>query len=118
MPSVTVKNESGYVIKQAYVYLPDSRLDFGKIGGAIPETNVESTTNSNTKNNTDTYTNSESNTNTLHYSLSQPDGSYRYYFQLSNNKVLEGSCGYVTQNQITKRTHLTIKESTVNCLEN
>ncbi|MCW8833877.1 MAG: hypothetical protein OQK03_11190, partial [Colwellia sp.] len=75
-PSVTVINESESVITEAIVSLPKSRLNFGSI-----EVKQK---------------------NTLYYSLSQNDGSYRYTFNI-NDKIITGACGYLTNNEFNKR---------------
>ena len=91
LPSVTVTNNSNALISHARVDLPNSGLDFGKLP-------------SNTE-------------NSIHYQLAQLDGQYHYKITLSNGKTFEGSCGYVTQNQINKRTVITVEDNQVNCLE-
>mgnify|MGYP007022669976 CR=1 FL=1 len=85
MPSITIINNSGALIEQAEVTLPNNRLDFGDIANKKQ--------------------------NTLHYSLTQNDGDYRYQFEYANNKTLKGSCGYVTNNEMHKRVIITIVQN-------
>ncbi|BDY04674.1 hypothetical protein [Ferrimonas sp. YFM] len=80
LPSVTVINGSEVIIKQATVTLPSSNLNFGLIDGAME--------------------------NTIHYSLEQSDGVYRYQFDLLNDERIAGECGYVTSNEVHKRVRI------------
>ena len=80
LPSVTVVNDSEVTIKQATVTLPSSNLDFGLIDREIE--------------------------NTIHYSLEQSDGVYRYQFDLLNGERVAGECGYVTNNEVHKRVRI------------
>jgi len=91
MPSITIVNNSETTITRAEVDLPSSHLDFG----SIPI----------------------SGSNTLHYSLLQEqDGVYRYKLFKSNSKAYQGSCGYVTNNEINKRVEIVIqKDNQVTC---
>jgi hypothetical protein len=66
------------------VKLPESNLNFG---------NVE-----------------QGKENTIHYELSQNDGSYQYSFKLSN-KIVAGKCGNLTTNEINKRFVLMVNKS-------
>lgn len=84
MPSITIVNHSGHLIAQAKIILPNNQLDFGTIAHRQQ--------------------------NTLHYSLTQNDGVYRYQFEYANQVIVEGHCGYVTNNQINKRVTLVIKQ--------
>jgi len=83
-PSVTVINESESVITAASVSLPQSNLNFGSI-----DLGQEST---------------------IYYSLSQSDGSYNYSFNISS-KIINGSCGYITINELNKRFVITVSKS-------
>ena len=83
-PSVTVINKSEHLITKASVSLPKSNLNFGSL-----EHKQE---------------------NTLYYSLAQDDGSYNYSFKIGG-KVITGSCGYLTNNEINKRFVITVSES-------
>ncbi len=83
-PSVTVINKSESVITKVSVSLPKSNLNFGSI-----ELEQE---------------------NTIYYSLSQNDGSYNYSFSI-NSKIISGSCGYITNNELNKRFVITVSKS-------
>jgi len=83
-PSVTVINKSGEDVLESNIRLPNSNLDFGSI---LSEQK-----------------------NTIHYDLSQNDGSYYYTFKLSNI-TLSGSCGYITSSEINKRVMIVINEN-------
>ncbi|NTS78479.1 hypothetical protein HR060_16670 [Catenovulum sp. SM1970] len=89
MPSITVVNLSGSVIKSAKVILPSNQLDFGQLA--------------------------DKETNTLYYSLEQADGVYQYRFSLASQVVLEGRCGYVTQSEYNKRVVMTVSDHKVRC---
>jgi hypothetical protein len=84
MPSITIVNDSGVLIKQVRVTLPDSHLDFG----AIDKHQV----------------------NTLHYDLTQNDGVYHYQINFTEADWFKGSCGYITNNEIHKRVVVTIDQ--------
>jgi len=77
MPSITIQNDAEVGISLASVTLPSSNLDFGAIDAGTE--------------------------NTLHYSLEQADGAYRYQLQLANGVALKGACGYVTNSEVNKR---------------
>lgn len=77
LPSVTLINHSGLPLSEVKVSLPDSNLNFGAINPAGK--------------------------NTIHYSLSQSDGEYRYQMTYSDSQTFSGSCGYLTNNEIHKR---------------
>ncbi|REL29806.1 hypothetical protein [Thalassotalea euphylliae] len=83
-PSVTITNNSQYVIEKASVTLPNSHLNFGTIA--------------------------PNNTNTIYYALDQNDGSYLYQFTLKAPLAREitGECGYVTHGQYHKRVSITL----------
>ncbi|WP_434951113.1 hypothetical protein ACRWQL_16450 [Shewanella sp. HL-SH4] len=85
MPSVTIENHSTSAIKQIEVALPSSNLNFGAIN--------------------------DGEKNTLYYSLEQNDGMYRYQFENENSAVYNGSCGYVTSNELHKRFIITINKN-------
>jgi hypothetical protein len=85
MPSVSIVNNSGSVIELAEVTLPNSNLNFGEVKNG--------------------------DTNTLHYALKQNDGVYNYQLKSKNAVVFSGSCGYVTNNQFTKRVVITLKNT-------
>ncbi|RHW74558.1 hypothetical protein [Colwellia sp. RSH04] len=88
-PSVTVINKSDYVITRVNVTLPESNLNFGSI-------ELEQA-------------------NTIHYSLSQHDGSYKYSFNIGG-KLIAGACGYLTNNELNKRFVITVNnKSLVDC---
>ncbi len=88
-PSVTVINKSEYVITKVNVSLPKSNLNFGSI-------ELEQA-------------------NTIHYSLSQHDGSYNYSFNIGG-KLITGACGYLTNNELNKRFVITVsKRNLVGC---
>ena len=89
MPSITVINNSGAEIESATINLPSSNLDFGPI--------------------------SDGQSNTLHYSLDQADGVYKYQFDFVDELLIEGECGYVTQDEINKRVSLIISSKDVVC---
>lgn len=84
MPSVTVKYISNTSIQAAKVTLPNAGLDFGPIEAKEQ--------------------------NTIHYSLEQTEGGYKYHFVLKNGVVLEGDCGFVTSNEVHKRFEILVKE--------
>lgn len=84
-PSVTIKNNSEYLITKAIVHLPNSRLNFAEIA--------------------------QEQQNTIYYSLSQKDGSYEYVFSL-DGKSMSGSCGYITNNELNKRVVITVNNIT------
>lgn len=77
MPAITVKNDFSQGITHATVALPSSNLDFGHIVSGEE--------------------------NTLHYSLEQGDGVYKFQLQLVDGTELKGICGYVTNNEVNKR---------------
>ncbi|MFT6954761.1 MAG: hypothetical protein ACI9DS_002890, partial [Glaciecola sp.] len=89
MPSVTVINHSGAKINLFEISLPNSNLDFGPI--------------------------EMGHKNTLHYSLSQADGVYRYRFITHDSVSLNGECGYLTQHEINKRVSITVTPNEVVC---
>ena len=89
LPSVTLVNNSGEFIENAKINLPNSSLDFGSL-------------NSGEK-------------NTLHYSLKQKDGTYKYNFIISPNVLVTGECGYVTSNEINKHAVIFINKNDVKC---
>ena len=89
LPSISVENNSGVTITTAHVYLPASRLDYGSLA--------------------------PNQKNTLHYMLKQPDGQYGFIFMLSNDALLEGTCGYVTNNEVHKRVTITVFKNRVVC---
>lgn len=91
MPSITIVNNSGLSIETSKVRLPNSKLDFGKLENG--------------------------HSNTIHYSLTQADGEYEYKFILSDESLIDGECGYLTQNEINKRVWITINEKEVVCDE-
>ena len=82
LPSVTIKNQSNLPITSSYVFLPQSKLDFGELG--------------------------INKTNTLHYQLQQVDGVYRYQLTFQNKDPIKGECGYVTSNEIHKRVEIVV----------
>jgi len=82
LPSVTINNQSNLAITSSYIFLPQSKLDFGEL-----ENNK---------------------TNTLHYQLQQIDGVYRYQLTLQNKEPIEGECGYITSNEIHKRVEIVL----------
>ena len=84
MPSVTITNTSDTSIQTAEVKLPNGGLDFGPIEAKGQ--------------------------NTIHYSLEQNDGVYRYHIVLKNGDVLDGECGYVTNNEVHKRFEILVQE--------
>jgi hypothetical protein len=92
MPSITIVNNSGHIIEQMEIALPSSNLNFG------------------------TLMNTEQ--NTLHYTLEQNDGVYNYKFKHENSTVFLGSCGYVTNNEIHKRSSGYFKCKQRSCLQN
>ncbi|MCL1066388.1 hypothetical protein L2735_06150 [Shewanella olleyana] len=83
-PSVTVKNNSEFVIDSAVINLPLTRLDFGEIN--------------------------TSSKNTIYYDLAQLDGQYEYELQLNSGDTLKGKCGYVTNFEINKRVVLILND--------
>jgi len=83
-PSVTVVNKSEYSITEVNVKLPKSNLNFGSI-------ELEQV-------------------NSVHYSLSQQDGSYNYSFKIGN-EVITGTCGYLRNNEFNKRFVITVSKS-------
>jgi hypothetical protein len=85
MPSITIVNNSGRITEQMEVTLPSSNLNFGAL------------------------MNGEH--NTLHYTLDQKDGDYRYKFKHENSTVYFGICGDVTNNEIHKRVVITVNEN-------
>ena len=84
MPSITIINNSGVNIEQAEIALPLNHLDFGSI--------------------------EKQQKNTLHYSLEQNDGSYQYSFKMIGSADIQGSCGYVTNNEIHKRVFIYVND--------
>ena len=84
MPSITVVNNSGLNIEQADISLPVNHLDFGSI--------------------------LNKHKNTLHYSLNQNDGSYQYTFKMTESHDIQGSCEYVTKNEIHKRVFIYVDD--------
>jgi hypothetical protein len=89
MPSITIFNNSGLTIIASKVTLPKSKLDFGALENGQ--------------------------SNTIHYSLTQADGEYVYEFMLSDKSLIDGKCGYLTDNEINKRVSITISENEVVC---
>lgn len=91
LPSITIVNNSENSITQVAINLPSSRLDFGSIANGA--------------------------SNTLHYALTQKqDGVYRYKINIANAVEDNGSCGYVTNNEINKRVIITVhKDKSVTC---
>lgn len=88
-PSITVKNESEQTLLELNVKLPNSNLNFGSI--------------------------ERGQKNTIYYELSQNDGSYQYSFKLKD-KLIEGKCGFLTNDEINKRFVLIIdNNSFVSC---
>lgn len=85
MPSITVVNRSGETVEQVEVALPSSNLNFGSLVADEQ--------------------------NTLHYTLKQNDGAYHYTIKLGNSPIFQGTCGYVTKNEIHKRVIITLKEN-------
>ncbi|MDE3272847.1 hypothetical protein [Pseudoalteromonas sp. G4] len=84
-PAITIVNNSGGDITHANIELPSSRLDFGEIKSGA--------------------------SNTLYYSLSQPrDGSYLYKIMTAHAITHQGSCGYVTNNELNKRLKIVITQ--------
>ncbi|NMP31994.1 hypothetical protein HII17_10485 [Thalassotalea sp. M1531] len=77
LPSITVFNHTSEKIKQFEITLPSSHLDFGSIA---PGTQ-----------------------NTLHYTLAQKDGVYRYKTLFASGTEVSGECGYLTHNELHKR---------------
>ncbi|WP_448552909.1 hypothetical protein [Thalassotalea montiporae] len=94
-PSVTITNNSPYVIEKASVTLPNSHLNFGTIA--------------------------PNNTNTIYYALDQKDGGYLYQFTLNAPLAREiaGECGYVTHSEYHKRVSVTLAANlSVDCHTN
>jgi len=90
LPNITVVNYSGEAINKTLIYLPNNRLNFGKI--------------------------EDKQQNKIGYSLEQNDGSYRYVFTFTSGKHLAGECGYITANEVHKRLEVTIdKHYQVTC---
>lgn len=89
MPSVTVLNNSGEVVIEFTVKLPNSNLNFGYLE---PSQTIE-----------------------IHYSIEQSDGSYEYRVVFDNKTVLSGTCGYATSSEIHKRVSLTVMRNKVVC---
>lgn len=88
-PSVTVVNKSEYLITEANVKLPKNNLNFGSI-------ELEQA-------------------NSIHYSLSQQDGSYNYSFKIGS-KIITGTCGYLTNSEFNKRFVIIVsKNNMVGC---
>ncbi len=88
-PSVTVMNKSALEVIEANVTLPTNNLNFDSINSGQE--------------------------NTIHYSLSQQDGAYKYSINLAN-ETLSGTCGYLTNNEMNKRFVITInKNKRVSC---
>jgi hypothetical protein len=77
-------NKSEEDVLESNIRLPNSNLDFGFILSGQR--------------------------NTIHYALSQNDGSYYYSFKLSNI-TLNGSCGYITSSEINKRVMVVINKN-------
>lgn len=88
-PSVTINNASSMVLHSSIVTLPNSNLDFGSI--------------------------EPSGSNTIHYSLTQAKGEYEYQFVLGNNLIIEGKCGQVKNQEISKRVIIVVKQNQVIC---
>ncbi|REL35285.1 hypothetical protein DXX92_07925 [Thalassotalea euphylliae] len=94
-PSVTITNNSQYLIEKASVTLPYSHWNFGTIAS--------------------------NNTNTIYYALDQNDGSYFYQFKMKAPLATEiaGECGYVTHSQYHKRVSITLTANlSVDCHTN
>ncbi len=90
-PAITLVNSSGFELIQTSVKLPSNRLNFGVLGNE--------------------------HNNTLYYDLAQPkDGVYQYHFVLEEGRVLQGECGYVTNNEVHKRLMITVHRSFVTCV--
>jgi hypothetical protein len=89
MPSAIVLNDSGEVVNEFTVKLPNSNLNFGSLTPAQK--------------------------NEIHYSIEQSDGSYEYQVVFYNKTVLSGACGYVTNSEIHKRVLFTVKRNEVVC---
>ena len=89
VPSVTVVNNSNSAIENARVNLPNSGLDFGQL--------------------------EKGDTHTIHYALKQTDGEYHYQVRLTSGLVLEGSCGYVTNNEVHKRLTVLVQQDRAIC---
>jgi len=85
-PSVTIVNNSDYSITEVNVKLPQSNLNFGAV--AIEQVN------------------------SIHYPLSQQDGSYSYSFEI-DNEIVTGTCGYLTSNELNKRFVITVSKNTM-----
>jgi len=85
LPSITLVNNSGYVIEQAEVSLPSSNLNFGSLQNGEE--------------------------NTLHYALNQTDGTYNYHIKVKEMSEFEGNCGSVTNNEIHKRIVILINQN-------
>ena len=83
MPSVTVENLTKFEVLEAEVHVPSSEMNFGPLGPGQK--------------------------NTIYYSLGQSDGTYEYRFVFKNGFALQGSCGYVTGNEVRKRFEIKIK---------
>lgn len=90
MPNITISNQTRLTIESANVTLPSNNLDFGSILAGDE--------------------------NTLYYDIEQTDGVYRYQFKLSDERIIEGSCGYVTHSEVNKRVVILVTaEFEVNC---
>ncbi|WP_018982640.1 hypothetical protein [Salinimonas chungwhensis] len=89
LPSVTVINKTNADIQSIKIILPDSGLDFGSV--------------------------LRRHQNTIHYSLQQTDGFYKYDITNLDGVVRSGTCGYVTNNEIHKRVLIQITEQDVIC---
>ena len=83
MPSVTVENLTKFEVLEADINVPSSEMNFGTIRPGQK--------------------------NTIYYPLGQSDGTYKYRFVFKNGFALQGSCGYVTGNEVRKRFEIKIK---------
>ena len=83
--SYPVVNNSGVLLKQVEVALPESNLNFGAL--------------------------IEGEQNTLHYSLKQINGFYHYKFTSQDSIVLDGTCGYITNYELNKRVVITLDKN-------
>jgi len=76
MPEVVVTNLSDVNIKTVTVKLSSSRIVFDDIP--------------------------TSESSSIHYSISQADGAYKYTILFETGEVISDECGYLTQNEIGK----------------
>ena len=84
MPEVVVTNFSGVNIKVITIELPKNRIVFDNI--------------------------LQGESSTIYYSLDQTDGTYKYTVSFATGDIIKGECGYLTNNEIGKALHITIKK--------